>query len=71
MVILWKWKTQEECPDSHLSNENFVGERAVNVRSVEESDASGDGMVDERYHFMVGLWRAIEGRHAHATQPLR
>lgn len=30
----------------------------------------GDGMVDERYHFLIGLWRAIEGRHTHATQPL-
>lgn len=56
---------------SHLSNEDFVGKGAINVRSIEKSNASGDGMADERYHFFVGLWRAIEGRHAHATQSLR
>ena len=49
---------------SHLSKEDFVGKRGINVRSVEESDASGDSMVDERYHFLIGLGMAILGRHA-------
>ena len=53
---------------SHLSNENFVRERAINVRSIKKSDTSGDGMADERYHFLIGFWRAIRERHAHATQ---
>ena len=54
----------------YLSEEDFVGKRAVDVGSVEEGDAGVDGMVDESDHVLFGLWRAIELGHAHAAQPL-
>ena len=55
----------------YLSEEDFVGERAVDVGSVEEGDAGVDGMVDESDHVLFGLWRAIAGfGHAHAAQTL-
>ena len=54
----------------YLSEEDFVGERAVEVGSVEEGDAGVDGMVDESDHVFFGLWGAIEFGHAHAAQTL-
>jgi hypothetical protein len=58
-VIAITRKIENPMHQSHLSNENFVGERAINVRSIKKSDTSGDGMADERYHFLIGFWRAI------------
>lgn len=54
-----------------LPDEDLVGERAVDVGGVEESDAAGDGVVDESDHVGVGLGGAIEGGHAHTTEALR
>ena len=54
----------------YLAKENFIGVRAVDIGSVEEGNATVDGIVDESDHVGFGLRRAVEGGHAHATQSL-
>jgi hypothetical protein len=44
---------------------------AVHVRGVEEGNAGGDGMVDERDHVRLRLRRAVVGGQAHAAEALR
>lgn len=53
-----------------LTDEDFVGEWAVDVGGVEKSDAAVDGVVDQSDHVGVGLGRAVEGGHAHAAKTL-
>lgn len=50
-----------------LGEEKLVGVRAVDIGGVEKGDAGVDGMVDERNHVGLGLWRALDSRHAHAS----
>ena len=50
-----------------LAEEDLVGVRAVEVGSVEEGDAGGDGVVEERNHVALRLgWPVGKG---HAMQP--
>lgn len=55
----------------YLSKEYFVGVGPINVGRVEEGDAGIDGVVDEVYHFGLGLWRAEESGHAHTAKTQR
>jgi hypothetical protein len=54
-----------------LAEEELVGVRAVAVSGVEEGDAGGDGVADERDHVGLRLGRAVVGGHAHAAEALR
>ncbi|TVU03549.1 hypothetical protein EJB05_50864, partial [Eragrostis curvula] len=56
---------------SIFSANDLVGVGAVDVGGVEEGDAGGDGVVDERDHVRLGLGRAVEGGHSHAAEALR
>ena len=50
------------------ANEFFVGERAVDFRSIEEGDAAVDGGVDDGGHFLqVAGWPVAEA-HPHAAE---
>jgi hypothetical protein len=63
-------KKEKERKKWDLSEKDFVGEGAVHVGGVEEGDAGVDGVVDESYHVLFGLGRAIKGGHAHAAEAL-
>ena len=52
--------------NQYLSKEDFIGEGAIDVGGVEEGDTSVDGMMDERDHVFIRLWRTIESGHSHA-----
>ena len=52
--------------NQYLSKEDFIGEGAIDVGGVEESDTSVDGMMDERDHVFIRLWRTVGGGHSHA-----
>jgi hypothetical protein len=56
---------------ANLAEEDLVGVRAVDVGGVEEGDPRCDGVVDELDHVGLGLGRAVEGGHAHASEALR
>jgi len=55
---------------TYLSDEDFIGEGAVDVGGIEEGDAGVDRVADEADHVRLGLRRAVDGRHAHAAQSL-
>lgn len=50
-----------------LADEDFVGVRAVEIGSIEMSDAGVDGVVDEFDHVFFGFGRSITSRHSHAS----
>lgn len=63
-------KAKKQTIRGNLAKKNFIGVRSIEIRSVNKSDATVDGMVDQSDHFRFRFWRAIEGRHAHATEAL-
>ena len=52
--------------NQYLSKEDFIGVGAIDVGGVEEGDTRVDGMMDERDHVFIRLWRTVEGGHSHA-----
>jgi len=56
---------------NNLADEELIGVRAVAVGGVEEGDAGGHGVANERDHVRLRLGRAVVGGHAHAAEALR
>ena len=61
---------EKEKEKSDLSEKRLVGEGAIDVRGVEEGDATLNSMVDKGDHVCFWFWKATEGRHAHAPEAL-
>ena len=53
--------------EEYLSDKDFVSVGPIYVGGVKEGDTTVDGMVDEFDHVGIGLGRAVESGHAHAT----
>ncbi|TVU13707.1 hypothetical protein EJB05_37127, partial [Eragrostis curvula] len=52
----------------YLAEEFLVGVGPIDVGGVEERDAGGGGVVDERDHVGLRLRRAVVSGHAHAAK---
>ena len=52
----------------HLAKEDLI--IAIEIGGIEEGDTAVNSVVDERNHVFFGLGGAIEGGHAHTSQPL-